>query len=549
MARRRLRVLAVIAVFATACGTSATSVREPAQRVDDTAVTVTTAPSTSAAPDSGNDSAPTTSEAALTGNAAGSDIGVTREDPVAMGSLAPIGDWLVAVTGVVPDGSAIVAAGSEFNDPAPSGQQYVVIDIVASYVGGTSGSFWIDATWSAVGESAVAYDTFDASCGSIEGDPSYFGEVWPGGTVEGRLCFAVVTTDVEDLQLILDEGFGGEGRRFFALQEGLGTVSGIEQPETPALNHSGPTGTRGNPVALGTFAELGEWYVRVDAVNPDAADVVANAGFFGEPLEPGSQYFLAEVTQAYYGDEPGASAGSVQFQLLGGSNVAIDSWNASCGFLETDVSSAGELYAGGVVTGTVCFQVPADEVADVVLFADAFEFSFERAFLAVNDGMGTDPRTTLPAVPDVEPGSQGTWTNPFEVDGTVDVGDWQIHVLGVERDATATVLAESDFNEPPREGYQHVLVTLEATYDGSASGSFWSDLSWGLLGSGRVEYSEFTASCGSIPDDISQVPEVFAGGVISGTVCLTIPSAHADTLVFVLEDFVSFDDKVYVALD
>ncbi len=538
MGTRQCAALVALIILATACGTTTSSDRMPAEPV-------TTIVAEQSAPGSLPDPAP-----AVSGDTVEADFQAgSREMPVTMGSLAPVGDWLVRVTGVEPDGAAGVLAASEFNEPPGDGKQYFVVDLEAFYAGDDSGTFWVDTSWSAVGPSALAYDPYGASCGMLARDLSYVGEVWPGGAISGQICFAVAEIDATGLQLILDEGFGGEGRTFFALQEGDGVDLGLTAPQRAEIDESGLPGSRGNPIMLGSTADLGDWFVRVDGVIPDATQAVAGSDYFNEYPQPGSQYFMAEVTIWYFGADPGASAGSVQLRLLGPDNVAIDSWDAPCGFVPSDISSAGALYPGGSVGGTVCFEVPTDQVDDVVLVADAFGFSQERAFLATATGAGSDPGIVLPAPPAVGPGAAGSWNNPFDVGSSVAVGDWLVRVVGVERDATRTVLAASEFNTPPAEGFQYTLVTLEATYEGSSSGTFWSDLSWGLLGSGRVAYSEFSSSCGTIPNSISSAPEVFPAGVITGNICLAIPRNEAASLALTLEDFIEFDEKVFLLLE
>ncbi len=60
----------------------------------------------------------------------------------------------------------------------------------------------------------MAYD-FEDTCGVIPDEFDAFNEVFSGGTITGNVCWSVRSTDVQSLVLILDEGFGFDGERFF----------------------------------------------------------------------------------------------------------------------------------------------------------------------------------------------------------------------------------------------------------------------------------------------------------------------------------------------
>jgi hypothetical protein len=487
----------------------------------------------------------TTSPAATTGDGDPS-AGGERSNPVAMGAYAQVGDWVVRVTEVDSNATEAVLSASDFNEAPEPGQQYVLIQLDSVYGGDDVGTFWFDVSWSAVGPAGVVYESFDASCGTLPGDPSYAGELWPGGALQSQICFSVDSADAAELELFLDEGFSSDNRRYFALREGVGSIPGVEAPVIPPIEVSTEVGSRGNPVAIGSFADLGEWFVRVDAVNSDAADIVGD-NFLNESPPPGSRYVLADVTVGYFGTEPDQSAGSVTLRALGPNNVAADGWSAPCGFIDNSIDSIS-LYPGGVASGVACFVVDQSQVEALTFVAESFDSSERRTYLASAPGVGAPVDVDLPPSPEMAGGVEGAWTNPWPATSTVTVGDWEIAITGVQRDATEAVLAESGFNEPPPDGHRYVLVGLSASYTGRESASFWASMTWGILGSKRVAYTEFSSSCGSIPNDISDAPEVFAGATVEGNVCLTVEGDAADEMTLILEDFVSFDDAVYVTL-
>lgn len=102
-----------------------------------------------------------------------------------------------------------------------------------------------------------------------------------------------------------------------------------------------------------------------------------------------------------------------------------------------------------------------------------------------------------------------------------DLGDWTVTVTAVDPSATARVLAENPFNEPPTSG-AYVVVDLTATYRGSTWGTPF-DLTVAMInGDGQViePYSFRTAVV--CPDDLLTQPDVVAGGSVTGSVCLDI---------------------------
>lgn len=165
---------------------------------------------------------------------------------------------------------------------------------------------------------------------------------------------------------------------------------------------------------------------------------------------------------------------------------------------------------------------------------------------------GVSPTTSVPTTTTTTVTSAATETSqddPAAVGRVVEVGEWRIRVASVTPDATDQLL-EDEFNEPPEEGRQFFVVGLEATYTGTETGEFWMDLLVNTIGESGVEYQQGVDFCGSVPDSINQVPEVFPGGTITGNVCWAVPSEEADSLVLVAGEFPGFDvQPVFLSLD
>lgn len=113
----------------------------------------------------------------------------TRENPLQFGTVIDNDDWTVTLTGFIPDAATEVASANRFNDTAPEGQQYVIVEASATYKGqdeGTSSSVQIDY----VSADGTVVSTWDSLVAGIE--PT-FGRatLYAGATDAGKLLFLV----------------------------------------------------------------------------------------------------------------------------------------------------------------------------------------------------------------------------------------------------------------------------------------------------------------------------------------------------------------------
>jgi hypothetical protein len=109
-------------------------------------------------------------------------------------------------------------------------------------------------------------------------------------------------------------------------------------------------------------------------------------------------------------------------------------------------------------------------------------------------------------------------------------GGWTASVVSVTPDATAAVLAENMFNDPPAPGRQFFIARVSATYTGPGSSRFDAGFRLRAVGPSSVAYTTFNDSCGVIPDDIGD-PDVFTGGTITGNVCWSMLTSDAAGIV------------------
>lgn len=112
---------------------------------------------------------------------------------------------------------------------------------------------------------------------------------------------------------------------------------------------------------------------------------------------------------------------------------------------------------------------------------------------------------------------------------------WEVTVES-PTDIEAETLAAEDFNEPAPDGVVYagfpVTMTLLEAEEQLASPDF--SFAWEILGGASSGvYDEYTIEtpafgCGIRPDNFDLGGEVLIGGVLSGTVCIPIPSEDLD---------------------
>lgn len=130
---------------------------------------------------------------AAEGGDADGDAG-TRDNPLSLGETVSGNDWELTVNDVVLNADDQVAAENEFNDPAPEGASYVLINVEATYTGDESEMPMIGTEVAWVAESGETIQAFD----SMAIAPDEFDsatELYDGGTEAGNIAIAVPQDD------------------------------------------------------------------------------------------------------------------------------------------------------------------------------------------------------------------------------------------------------------------------------------------------------------------------------------------------------------------
>lgn len=184
----------------------------------------------------------------------------------------------------------------------------------------------------------------------------------------------------------------------------------------------------------------------------------------------------------------------------------------------------------GTSIAAVIVSIVGTIVGFIVFFAvvtDAVDEAFSESDLSVadpNSGGGPVTSGDSEGATDSQ-GATGSRDNPLPIGATVVNDDWEI-VLGTPREAANEVSAENQFNDSPKPGMEFWIVPVTATYTGDDTGLAWIDLTVKYVGSDNKTYGD---RCGVIPDDLSDVDEVYPGGIAEGNTCVAVP-AGADGL-------------------
>ena len=111
---------------------------------------------------------------------------------------------------------------------------------------------------------------------------------------------------------------------------------------------------------------------------------------------------------------------------------------------------------------------------------------------------------------------------------TAELGVYDVTLIDVVADATEAVLAENPSIERPPEGEEFVLLKLRIIYRGEASGIPGIDLGLVPL---VVPDNLSLMECGTYPDSLMDIPELFSGEQEEANVCVSVPSNGINRLM------------------
>ncbi len=152
--------------------------------------------------------APTATDASATTEApAPSGPGSSLDNPVPLGATADSGGgWTFSFAEFLPDAGPAIIAANEYNEAAPTGQQYVMVAVNAAYNGpDDKSSAFLGPSLKAVGPSKKSYAQYDCYA-ALPDQLDATADVFAGSSIAGNVCFIVDSADAAELTLYT-EGF------------------------------------------------------------------------------------------------------------------------------------------------------------------------------------------------------------------------------------------------------------------------------------------------------------------------------------------------------
>jgi hypothetical protein len=158
---------------------------------------------------------------------------------------------------------------------------------------------------------------------------------------------------------------------------GLQTQVADLMPPTPRAGQPTPTKaasapqtggdgrSRNNPLALGETVTVGDYQLRVIAVNTDAEAIVLEENMFNEPAGPGMVMVMATIELTYIGPDE-SNMFDLSYEAIAG-NVGYASYEASCGVVPNESWEMPTLYTGATGVFNECWVLPAEYADSVVM--------------------------------------------------------------------------------------------------------------------------------------------------------------------------------------
>jgi len=157
---------------------------------------------------------------------------------------------------------------------------------------------------------------------------------------------------------------------------------GAATTRRPEVTAPSPLGTRSEPVPVGAeVAFENGWTVKVLGTTPDGTAAVLAENQFNDPPAAGTQFYLVNVSAAYDGADSASPLGGLSFNALDRGNTQIR--EGRCGVVPDPFDSFTEVFAGGSLTGNLCFAVSSERVDSLVMYVDAGLIDRQRAFFAL----------------------------------------------------------------------------------------------------------------------------------------------------------------------
>ena len=138
----------------------------------------------------------------------------TRNNPIPLGKSVVVNNWEVIVTSVNKDALEEVKKSDVYGSAPAANEQYLLLNVKATYIGEESGEPGSDLRFKIVGSSG---NTFSNSCGFTSDTFGQNGETFPGATVRGNFCFTVDVNQITGATVSIQGDYSTEDRKFVSI--------------------------------------------------------------------------------------------------------------------------------------------------------------------------------------------------------------------------------------------------------------------------------------------------------------------------------------------
>jgi hypothetical protein len=309
-------------------------------------------------------------------------IGLSRGQPYPRSGINSVPNWNIQVLETMRGEAAwqAIQAINQFNEPAPGGQEYLLVKLYAK-------STYTDAEehpisgrdFKVTGDRLIEYTGISV----VEPDPVLDARVFTGGEAEGWEAFLIGQGE-ETLILIFDElrNYSAEEIRFIALDDNA-SIS-----VSPALADIQPTNlnlARNNPAPRGETVITADWEITVREVirGDQALRIVQETNQFNDPPAAGMEYIAVKVHVRYIDPKDKThKINRTYFKTTGDANVVYDSPSIVAPAPALDAT----LFPGGEYEGWVVVEAAVGEMGLNLIFEPLIDFSGQnKAFIAIDN--------------------------------------------------------------------------------------------------------------------------------------------------------------------
>lgn len=299
------------------------------------------------------------------------ETGFSRSNPYPANGMISIPNWDVDILEVIRGDEAwsAIKAANQYNDPAPDGYEYLLINLraVCTYEG--EETHWLGSSdFGVTGSSHVVHETVFA----VPPDPQFDGEVFSGGEISGWAAY-LVREEETDLILIADElaNWDDDRFRYIAIDEGASVVS---PPDISGVKPTDNGTSRKAPADFGEKVITEDWEIQfIDVVRGDEAWVmIEEANQFNDPPLDGMEYVAVQAKVRNISARDNSFViDTLAFNSTGSENVLYDhpSVVAPSPVLEA------KLFPGGEFQGWFVVQVGVHEENIMAVYEPWFEFT------------------------------------------------------------------------------------------------------------------------------------------------------------------------------